>query len=75
MVLRGSAVITRDRLVQSLPGNRFLVMCCGLRRMVMPGDVVLCIRCDREGAKTIIPNFPQAQPIPRDMRTWEVPRA
>lgn len=56
--------------------NKFEPACCNRsRRMVLPGGIIICVYCDREGARTIIPNMNKSYPVPPELRTWEVPRA
>lgn len=32
------------------PGRLFYVYCCGVRRGLMPGGILVCYRCDFAGA-------------------------
>lgn len=43
----------------------FEVACCGRRRGLLPGDVLVCSRCDFDhGHATVIPNENKARDVP-----------
>lgn len=47
----------------------FQVACCGVRRALLPGRVLLCPRCDFDHAKaTSVPNETQARDV--EPGTW-----
>lgn len=55
---------------------RFHIYCCGKRRGMLPGGVLVCGRCDFDhDAATVIPNERYVKDIPGIGRMWEVPRA
>lgn len=51
----------------------FSVLCCGKRRGLFPGDVLVCPRCDfsHEGA-SVIPNERYAKDVPMGLKKWRV---
>jgi hypothetical protein len=56
--------------------RRFMVFCCGKRRGVFPGGVLVCPNCDFDHASaTVMPNERYARDVPPGQRMWEVPRA
>jgi hypothetical protein len=46
----------------------FEVVCCGRRRGLLPGKVLLCSKCDynHDGA-TVVPNENQVKDVPADV--------
>lgn len=53
----------------------FTVTCCGRRRGILPGGVLVCSRCDYNHDKaTTIPNEGQARDVPQELSHWRVHR-
>lgn len=54
----------------------FKVRCCGRRRGLLPGGVLVCSRCDyQDDAATVIPNENRAKDVPDGLKFWRVPPA
>lgn len=51
----------------------FQVICCGRRRGVLPGGVLVCSWCDY-GEASVIPNENKVKDVPPGQRWWRVPR-
>ncbi len=63
----------RDR--QDQHPNTFVVMCCGRRRSILPGGVILCSDCDydrKEGQVSTVPNEFQSVGVPVPMSIWKI---
>jgi hypothetical protein len=53
----------------------FRVVCCGRRRGVLPGGVLVCNRCDISVADgTGLPNENKVRDVPAGQKWWRVPR-
>lgn len=51
----------------------FKVACCGTRRGLFPGEVLVCPRCDYDhSSATIIPNDVFAKDVPESIPYWWV---
>lgn len=49
----------------------FKIYCCGRRRGLFPGDVLVCSRCDYDSEyATVMPNENKARDVPKWARTW-----
>ena len=55
------------------PGGYVRVECCGKRRGVLPGGVLVCSQCDYNHDKaTVIPNENRARDVPVDRKYWPI---
>lgn len=64
--------------MQSLHGNSFNPLCCGALRKVLPGGIIICtVGCDSGpmGLFRSVPNYTEAEEIPKGMGIWQVPGA
>lgn len=56
--------------------NEFVVTCCGWRRSVLPGGVIVCTSCDyakKDGHTSWIPNEVHfMDDIPAEVDVWRV---
>lgn len=57
-------------------GSIFTVMCCGSRRGILPGGVLVCASCDfNHEHATVMPNERHAKDVPEGVKHWapEIP--
>lgn len=56
-------------------GSHFTVQCCGKRRGLLPGVILLCSVCDYDHHKaTVIPNEHSIKDVPKHLTTVRIPR-
>lgn len=54
-------------------GRWFTVACCGKRRGILPGGILICPVCDFDHDKaTTIPNVSKVKDVPLGRRSWLV---